>query len=39
MQNTTIGATIAELRREKGITQESLAEAMGVSGPAVAMFN
>jgi transcriptional regulator with XRE-family HTH domain len=27
----TLGRRIAELRREKGFTQESLAEAMGVS--------
>jgi transcriptional regulator with XRE-family HTH domain len=28
---TTLGRRIAELRREKGLTQEELAEAMGVS--------
>ncbi len=27
----TLGRRIAELRREKGLTQEALAEAMGVS--------
>lgn len=27
----TLGRRIAELRREKGMTQEALAEAMGVS--------
>ena len=27
----TLGRRIAELRREKGVTQEALAEAMGVS--------
>ncbi|MBV8545756.1 MAG: helix-turn-helix transcriptional regulator [Acidobacteria bacterium] len=27
----TLGSRIAELRREKGLTQEALAEAMGVS--------
>ena len=27
----TLGRRIAELRREKGLTQEELAEAMGVS--------
>jgi len=27
----TLGGRIAELRREKGLTQEALAEAMGVS--------
>lgn len=27
----TLGRRIAELRREKGLSQESLAEAMGVS--------
>ena len=27
----TLGRRIAELRREKGLTQETLAEAMGVS--------
>lgn len=27
----TLGQRIAELRREKGLTQEALAEAMGVS--------
>jgi transcriptional regulator with XRE-family HTH domain len=28
---TTLGRRIADLRREKGMTQEGLAEAMGVS--------
>jgi transcriptional regulator with XRE-family HTH domain len=27
----TLGRRVAELRREKGLTQEALAEAMGVS--------
>ena len=33
---TNIGSHIAALRKEKGVTQEALAEAVGVSGQAVA---
>lgn len=33
-----IGSTIARLRRERGITQEQLAQAVGVSAPAVSKW-
>jgi len=33
-----IGATIVNLRREKGVTQEQLARAVGVSKPAVSKW-
>lgn len=33
-----IGETIARLRREKGVTQEQLAQAVGVSAPAVSKW-
>ena len=36
--NIEIGAVISRLRREKGITQEQLATAVGVSGPAVSKW-
>ena len=34
----TIGTVIADLRRKKGMTQEQLAEAVGVSAPAVSKW-
>lgn len=33
-----IGATIAALRRARGLTQEQLAEQLGVSAPAVSKW-
>jgi len=35
---TTLGKKIAELRREKGITQEEMAERLGVSPQAVSKW-
>ena len=34
----TLGKRIAELRRRKGLTQEELAQAFGISAQAVAMM-
>lgn len=36
--NIRIGQTIADLRRQRGITQEALAEAIGISAPAVSKW-
>ena len=33
-----IGETIANLRRKKGLTQEQLAKALGISAPAVSKW-
>ena len=38
MNQTTLGQRIAELRRQKGLTQEALAEALGVTPPAVSKW-
>ena len=38
MTNLSIGDNIAALRKEKGVTQEALAEAVGVSGQAVSKW-
>lgn len=38
MHQTTLGQRIAELRRQKGLTQEALAEALGVTPPAVSKW-
>ena len=38
MHQTTLGQRIAELRRHKGLTQEALAEALGVTPPAVSKW-
>lgn len=38
MQSIQIGANISHLRKEKGITQEELAEYLGVSKPAVSKW-
>jgi len=38
MENLSIGDHIAQLRKEKGVTQEVLAEAVGVSGQAVSKW-
>lgn len=38
MNQTTLGQRIAELRRQKGFTQEALAEALGVTPPAVSKW-
>jgi Predicted transcriptional regulators len=38
MQIIQIGANISKLRKEKGITQEALAEYLGVSKPAVSKW-
>lgn len=35
MTNETLGKRIAELRRQRGLTQDQLAEAMNVSPQAV----
>ena len=38
MAQTTLGQRIAELRRQKGLTQEALAEALGVTPPAISKW-
>jgi len=38
MNESTIGINIAKLRKEKGITQEALAEVVGVTGQAVSKW-
>ena len=38
MDSRTVGATIAELRREKGMTQSELASALSVSSQAVSKW-
>ncbi len=38
MKNTTMGERIARLRREKGMTQEEIAEKLGVSAQAVSKW-
>lgn len=38
MQSIQLGSNISQLRREKGITQEELAEYLGVSKPAVSKW-
>lgn len=38
MDETNIGAVILDLRRKRGMTQEQLAEAVGVSTPAVSKW-
>lgn len=38
MQSIQIGSNISQLRKEKGITQEELAEYLGVSKPAVSKW-
>ena len=38
MNNITIGENIRRLRRERSMTQEHLAELMGVSGTAVSKW-
>lgn len=38
MNEITLGQRIAELRRQKGLTQEALAEALGVTPPAVSKW-
>jgi transcriptional regulator with XRE-family HTH domain len=38
MPNTNLGSAIAELRRERGVTQEELARAVGVSGQAASKW-
>ena len=38
MNQITLGQRIAELRRQKGLTQEALAEALGVTSPAVSKW-
>ena len=38
MNQTTLGQRIAMLRRKKGLTQEALAEALGISPPAVSKW-
>ena len=38
MTNETLGKRIAELRRQRGLTQEQLAEAMNVSAQAVSKW-
>ena len=38
MNQTTLGQRIAALRRQKGLTQEALAESLGVSSPAVSKW-
>lgn len=35
MDESKIGAVILNLRRQRGMTQEQLAEAVGISPPAV----
>lgn len=39
MADNTLGARIAELRKKKGITQDQLAEYMGISSQAVSKGN
>lgn len=38
MVQTTLDQCIAELRRQKGLTQEALAEALGVTPPAISKW-
>ena len=38
MDETNIGAVILSLRKQRGMTQEQLAEAVGVSPPAVSKW-
>lgn len=38
MDETHIGAVILALRKQQGMTQEQLAEAVGVSPPAVSKW-
>ena len=38
MTNETLGKRIAELRRQRGLTQDQLAEAMNVSPQAVSKW-
>lgn len=38
MDETNIGAVISELRKRRGLTQERLAEMVGVSPPAVSKW-
>ena len=38
MMNKTLGTRIAELRKEKGLTQEELAKQLGISSQAVSKW-